>query len=188
MFLTIVLIFQTILGQAIHARSFCPCVDSPFFKITYSAAITVPAPLAAVMSALDDGKPTHDGKTNTTTFKFKQPVAIPSYLMALAVGNLQSARVGPRSHIWSEPEILDKCAWEFADTEKFIAVAEEFLTPYAWGRMDLLVLPPSFPYGGMYVLVAPSKKVSKFILTTKQGKPHVDVCDSHAPCRRQVFG
>ncbi|KAG0329561.1 Leukotriene A-4 hydrolase [Podila horticola] len=131
--------------QAIHARSLVPCQDSPSIKLTYSAHIH--APLRAVMSAVPTGE--EKGTQGTTTFKFEQKTRIPSYLIALAVGNLEGREIGPRSTVWTEPEVLESAAWEFVDTENFIRTGEELLTPYDWDRYDLLVLPASFPYGGM---------------------------------------
>lgn len=106
------------------------------------------APLVALMSALSVGEPvvSADGKR---TYSFKQPVVIPSYLIALAVGDVVSRTIGPRSAVWSEPAMVDAGAFEFVDTEKFVAAGEDLLGPYVWGRYDLLLLPPSFPYGGM---------------------------------------
>jgi hypothetical protein len=74
---------------------------------------------------------------------------MPSYLIALAVGDLQGRDIGPRSRVYGEPSVVDKAAWEFADTEAFVATGERLMGPYVWGRYDVLVLPPSFPYGGM---------------------------------------
>ncbi|KAG0279799.1 Leukotriene A-4 hydrolase [Linnemannia exigua] len=118
--------------QAIHARSMVPCQDSPSIKLTYSANIN--APLRAVMSAVPTGE--EKQANGTTTYKFHQKTRMPSYLIALAVGNLEGREIGPRSTVWTEPE-------------SFIRTGEELLTPYDWGRYDLLVLPASFPYGGM---------------------------------------
>jgi leukotriene-A4 hydrolase len=84
-----------------------------------------------------------DGKSKL--YKFEQKVKIPSYLIALAVGNLAGKEIGPRSTVWAEPEIVQDAAWEFEDTEKFIAIGEKLLTPYEWKKYDLLVLPASFP-------------------------------------------
>lgn len=84
-----------------------------------------------------------------TLFHFIQEVPIPSYLIAIAVGSLEARRIGPRSHVWAEPELVEAAAYEFADTEKQLQTAEEICGPYLWGIYDLLVLPPSFPYGGM---------------------------------------
>ncbi|GJJ73186.1 leukotriene-A4 hydrolase [Entomortierella parvispora] len=131
--------------QAIHARSMVPCQDSPSVKLTYSANIN--APLRAVMSAVPTGE--EKQANGTTTFKFHQKTRMPSYLIALAVGNLEGREIGPRSTVWTEPEVIEAAAWEFVDTETFIRTGEELLTPYDWGRYDLLVLPASFPYGGM---------------------------------------
>ncbi|CAB5388002.1 unnamed protein product [Rhizophagus irregularis] len=134
--------------QEIHARSLLPCQDTPCFKITYSANIQVPHPLRALMSAISVGEEEiNDDKSKL--YKFEQKVKIPSYLIALAVGNLAGKEIGPRSTVWSEPEVVQDAAWEFEDTEKFIAIGEKLLTPYEWKKYDLLVLPASFPFGGM---------------------------------------
>ncbi|TPX57955.1 leukotriene-A4 hydrolase [Powellomyces hirtus] len=132
--------------QAIHARSMVPISDTPGVKITYSADITGPANLRVLMSAVRTGEETVGDKK---IFRFSQETSIPSYLIALAVGNLASIPIGPRSTVWSEPEVIEAAAWEFAGTEEFIATGESLLTPYDWGIYDLLVLPASFPYGGM---------------------------------------
>ncbi|KAI9148535.1 Leucyl aminopeptidase yscIV [Blastocladiella emersonii ATCC 22665] len=134
--------------QAIHARSLFPVQDTPSLKLTYAASITVPAPLRALMSALRTGESTSaDGKHRTYTFK--QPTSIPSYLLAIAVGNIEGIEVGPRTTVFAEPEVVAAAAAEFADTERIIATAEKLVGPYDWGRYDILVLPSSFPYGGM---------------------------------------
>jgi len=137
--------------QAIHARSGVPCQDTPFVKAPYTASITVHDPLVALMSAIStstaDAQP-HEGK-KMRTFSFEQRVPIPSYLLALVIGDLVSRDVGPRSRVWTEREKADAAAWEFSETESYIKTAEEILTPYEWGRYDLLMLPGSFPYGGM---------------------------------------
>jgi leukotriene-A4 hydrolase len=131
--------------QAIHARSIFPCQDSPSVRFTYSAEVEVAQELVATMAAeqieIQEGK--------ETTFVFKMPQPIPSYLFALAVGNLTFRELGPRTGIYAEPETIDAAAWEFAENETKIVEAEKLLGPYLWGRYDLLVLPPSFPYGGM---------------------------------------
>ncbi|CAG8521677.1 7152_t:CDS:10 [Ambispora leptoticha] len=131
--------------QAIHARSLLPCQDTPAIKLTYSAHIR--SPYQTLMSAIIVGE--EDTGDGTKIYKFEQLTKIPSYLIALAIGNIKGKKIGPRSTVWTEPENLEASAWEFADTEKFIATGEDLLTPYEWGKYDLLVLPPSFPYGGM---------------------------------------
>lgn len=129
--------------QAIHARSLIPCQDTPGVKATYSANVAVPPGLTAVMSGLSRPAPAD------SAFAFAQPVPIPSYLLALAVGRLSSTRVGPRTRVWSEEATLAAGAYEFSGTEAFLTTAESLVSPYAWGVFDLLLLPPSFPYGGM---------------------------------------
>ena len=133
--------------QPIHARTMVPCQDTPRHRVTYTAAITVPSPLRAVMSAADAGSgDTGDGRT---IWRFDMPQAIPTYLLALAVGNLAKSDLGPRSCVYAEPETLEKAAWEFAEVEHMIASAEKLFGPYEWDRFDMLVMPPAFPYGGM---------------------------------------
>ena len=88
-------------------------------------------------------------RPGTRVFRFAMPQPIPPYLLALAVGQLESRDLGPRSRVWAEPETVDAAAYEFAETEAMIARAEELFGPYDWDRYDMLVLPPSFPYGGM---------------------------------------
>lgn len=133
--------------QAIHARSFIPCQDTPSIKFTYKAEITVPKGLTVLMSARRLGVVREEN--DVCTFGFEQTVPIPSYLFALFVGDLYSRQVGPRTHVWAEKDIVDFAAEEFSDTETFISTAESIAGPYEWGFYDILVLPPSFPYGGM---------------------------------------
>ncbi len=131
-------------SQAIHARSWVPCQDSPRIRITYSAVIHTPNELRAVMSA--DNNP---NAKRTGTYRFTMPNPIPSYLMAIAIGDLDFRSLGKRTGVYAEPSVLPKAAKELEDTEKMVAATEKLYGPYAWGRYDILVLPPSFPYGGM---------------------------------------
>ncbi len=134
-------------GQAILNRSWIPTQDSPGIRQSWEARIRVPAPLTAVMSAPRSAKPLTQGGETVFAFKMDKPVA--PYLIAIAVGDLSFKPLGPRSGVWTEPAMLDAAAAELADTEKMIDAAEKLYGPYRWGRYDLLVLPPSFPYGGM---------------------------------------
>ena len=129
--------------QAIHCRSVIPCQDVPEAKITYTAAVQVENEhQTCLMSAISVSN-------ENNVFNFEQKVPVPSYLIAIVVGALESREIGPRSRVWSEPSMADASAYEFAETEEFIATAESIVGPYVWGRYDLLVLPPTFPYGGM---------------------------------------
>jgi leukotriene A-4 hydrolase/aminopeptidase len=132
--------------QAIHARSVFPCQDSPAVRFTYSAAVAVPAPLTAVMAAMA-GRTWEEGIRRH--FEFQMPQPIPAYLFALAVGELASEDLSPRCRLYAEPVTLPRAAWEFAETETSLKIAEGLFGPYDWDRYDMLVLPPSFPYGGM---------------------------------------
>ena len=132
--------------QATHARSVFPCQDTPSVRFTYSAEVEVPQGLVAAMAAEQVGVEEGSGRS---VFSFKMPQPIPSYLFALAVGNLEFCELGPRTGIYAEPETIKSAAWEFAENETKIIEAERLLGPYLWGRYDLVILPPSFPYGGM---------------------------------------
>ena len=132
-------------AQALHARSMAPLQDTPWIRATYTATLRVPAGLVAVMAAEGDA----GNRRGQTTFHFRMPQPIPSYLLALAVGDLEFQAVGPRTGVWAEPSELAAAAWEFGDAEAMMTQTEALYGPYRWGRYDVLVLPPSFPYGGM---------------------------------------
>eukprot|EP00106_Octopus_bimaculoides_P020632 XP_014788074.1 PREDICTED: leukotriene A-4 hydrolase-like [Octopus bimaculoides] len=135
--------------EPIHARSLVPCQDSPGVKFPYTAKVTVFKEFVVLMSALQQSSNVCRSNSSKMEFFFKQPVPIPSYLIAVVVGDLASRNIGPRSKVWSEREFLDKAAFEFSETEEMLKVAESLMGPYVWGQYDLVVLPPSFPYGGM---------------------------------------
>lgn len=130
-------------SQAILARTWIPLQDSPGVRITYEAVIEAPEGFTALMSA--ERKPT--GRPNL--FRFSMPHSIPPYLLALAVGKLEFRKLGKRTGVWAEPHVLEKAAAEFHDMEKMLEELEKLVGPYPWGRWDALILPGSFPFGGM---------------------------------------
>jgi aminopeptidase N len=136
-------------GEAILNRTWIPTQDSPGIRQTWTARIVAPAGLKAVMSAemlTPDGEPVAGG-ARAYRFKMDKPVA--SYLIAIAVGDLSFTPLGQRTGVYTEPSVMKKTAYELVDVEKMVEAAESLYGPYAWGRYDLLVLPPSFPFGGM---------------------------------------
>ena len=136
-------------GQAILNRSWIPTQDSPGIRQTWEARITAPEPLKVVMSGerlTPEGEPAGEGR-RAYRFRMNHPVA--PYLIAIAAGDIAFRELGPRTGVWTEPAMLDRAAAELADTERMVEAAERLYGPYRWGRYDVIVLPPSFPYGGM---------------------------------------
>ena len=138
--------------QAIHARSIFPCQDTPDVKSTFEFYITSPLPVIA--SGLPKGSQEvqleHGGLASKRLYKFVQNIPIPSYLFAFASGDIEKARIGPRSLVATNPKELDAAKWELEEaTEKFMQTIENIVFPYAWEQYNVLILPPSFPYGGM---------------------------------------
>ncbi|MCP1728545.1 aminopeptidase N [Natronospira proteinivora] len=131
-------------GQPTHARSYVPLQDMPQVRITYSAELRPPEGLFALMSAENDPHAERDG-----VFQFNMPEAVPPYLIALAVGDIHFEAISDQVGVYSEPRYLDAAVEEFAVTQDMLEAAEVRFGEYDWGRYDLLVLPPSFPYGGM---------------------------------------
>ncbi len=138
-------------SQAILARTWIPCQDSPGIRFTYDAEVLVAPNFQAVMSAINPtdhmmAETNHGAKSS---FKFHQPKPIPAYLMALAVGKLEFQPIGERTGVYAESATIKQAVYEFADMEKMLVAAEKLYGKYAWNRYDVLVLPPSFPFGGM---------------------------------------
>ena len=136
-------------GQPTLNRTWIPTQDSPGIRQTWSAKISAPEPIKVVMSGdrlTPEGEDAGDGR-RSYRFRMDKPVA--PYLIAIAAGDLEFRKLGPRTGVWTEPAMLDKAAAELADTEKMVVAAEKLYGPYRWGRYDVVVLPPAFPYGGM---------------------------------------
>jgi len=121
-----------------------PLQDTPAVRFSYSAHVAVDADVMVLMSA--NNVPAAE---RVREYSFSMPQKTPSYLLAIAAGDLEFEAISERSGVWAEPVTLAAAVHEFADTEHMIAVAEHLYGPYRWDRYDLLVLPPSFPFGGM---------------------------------------
>ena len=131
-------------SESILARTWVPCQDSPGIRFTYDATVTVPKDLLVLMSAVNPQE-----KNKSGVYHFKQSHPIPSYLLALSAGDIAFKAIDKRTGVYAEPSVLGKAAWEFADMSKMVDAAEKLYGPYRWGRYDVIILPPSFPYGGM---------------------------------------
>ncbi|KQY54948.1 M1 family metallopeptidase [Lysobacter sp. Root494] len=136
-------------SQQIHARSWVPLQDTPSVRFTYTAHVLAPKDAMVVMSAKMEPGADNSGDKRDGDYSFAMPNPIPSYLLAIGAGDLVFKPISNRSGVWAEPAAVDKAAKEFADTEKMIATTEKLYGPYRWERYDMLLLPPSFPYGGM---------------------------------------
>ncbi|HEX6252565.1 MAG TPA: M1 family metallopeptidase [Gemmatimonadaceae bacterium] len=136
-------------GQAILTRTWIPTQDSPGIRQTYSAVVRVPAGMRAVMSAESAGTESERDEQGRSVFRFNLRHPVPPYLFALAVGDIAFRAIGSSTGVYAEPSVVEKAADEFAEVDDMIAAAERLYGPYRWGRYDILVLPPSFPFGGM---------------------------------------
>ncbi|MEN1726908.1 MAG: M1 family metallopeptidase [Pseudomonadota bacterium] len=132
-------------SQPHYARTWVPLQDTPAVRYTFDATVRAPRNLKVVMGA--DGNPFERNITGEYVFTMPQPV--PSYLMAIAIGDLEFAEIGPRSGVYAEPDWIERAEVEFYQLEEMMDIGEALYGPYRWGRYDLLVLPPSFPFGGM---------------------------------------
>ena len=132
-------------SQPHYARTWVPLQDTPAVRYTFEANIRGPRDLMVLMGAAGNAFERND----TGAYRFEMPEAIPSYLMAIAIGDLVFAETGPRSGVYAEPQWIERAASEFDVLEEMVEIGERLYGPYRWGRYDLLVLPPSFPFGGM---------------------------------------
>lgn len=152
-------------SQAILARTWIPCQDSPGIRFTYDARVQVPDDLLALMSAAN---PTMKNSRGIYTFRMTQP--IPAYLLALAVGDMDYRPYDRRVGIYAQPNVVLSAAHEFMDTEKMVDVTEAMFGTFRWDRYDLLILPSSFPFGGMenprLAFITPSILTGERSLTT----------------------
>ncbi|MEX2380522.1 MAG: M1 family aminopeptidase/hydrolase, partial [Vicingaceae bacterium] len=131
-------------SQAILARTWLPCQDSPGIRFTYEASVKVPEGMLALMSAENPTEVSADGN-----YQFVMDQPVPSYLMALAVGKLEYAKIGEITGVYAESEVIEAAAYEFAEMQNMVDTAEALYGEYRWGKYDVIVLPPSFPFGGM---------------------------------------
>jgi aminopeptidase N len=136
-------------GEAILTRTWVPTQDSPGIRQTYDAVVHVPAGMRALMSAAHTGRDDERDANGRAVYRFALDKPVPPYLFALAVGDLAFKPIGANTGVYAEPSVVDRAASEFAEVDAMVAAAERLYGPYRWGRYDILVLPPSFPYGGM---------------------------------------
>ncbi|MGK2934859.1 MAG: M1 family metallopeptidase [Gemmatimonadaceae bacterium] len=136
-------------GQAILTRTWVPTQDSPGIRQTYDATIRVPAGMRAVMSAENVGAAAETDSAGLSVFRFQLKHAIPPYLFALAVGDIAFRPIGANTGVYAEPSVVEQAATEFSEVDAMVTAAEKLYGSYRWGRYDILVLPPSFPFGGM---------------------------------------
>jgi hypothetical protein len=123
-----------------------PAPDSPAHRFTWTAEVDVPVEFTVLMAGTAQGTAEDGGRR---TYRFAQDRAVPAYLLAIAVGVLTSRDLSPRARVWAESSVIDAAAWEFAEVEELLAAAEQVMGEFPWQRADLLVMPPSYPYGGM---------------------------------------
>eukprot|EP00830_Metopus_es_P016340 TRINITY_DN5024_c0_g1_i1.p1 TRINITY_DN5024_c0_g1~~TRINITY_DN5024_c0_g1_i1.p1 ORF type:complete len:687 (+),score=105.74 TRINITY_DN5024_c0_g1_i1:62-2062(+) len=138
--------------EAIHCRSIAPLQDGPGVKSTFNATLRVAAPYVAIASALlvsESQYTIDDGAKTMKLYEYAQHIPVPSYLLALVAGHIEFKMAGKRAGVYAEPKILNQSVWELGEMDAFMSIIENILTPYAWGTYNVIVMPPSFPYGGM---------------------------------------
>ena len=136
-------------GQAILTRTWVPTQDSPGIRQTYDARIVAPADLRVVMSAQQLTPEGEAAGPGMKAWRFRMTNPVPPYLIAIGVGDLAFAAIDERTGVFTEPSRLAAARAELMPTAEMVDAAERLYGPYRWGRYDLLVLPPSFPFGGM---------------------------------------
>ena len=135
--------------EAIQCRSLFPVQDSPSVKSIYKVKTSIPSPLTFLFGGIK--KESYlDNKSNQNVTIFEQKIPIPSYLVAFVAGELEYGKISERCGVWTEVGLCKIACNEFKDAEKYVQIAEEYFNhPYEWEIYNLLVLPFSFPYGGM---------------------------------------
>lgn len=133
--------------QTIHARSMIPLHDSMSAKLGFTAKVRAPKGMTALMSAATTA--TDERPDGSVEYSFSAPDPRPPYLIVLVVGALASREVGPRSTLWAEPGTIEAAAYEFGEVDTLLTSAEKLYGPYPWGRFDFIIMPPSYPYGGL---------------------------------------
>lgn len=135
--------------ESTYCRSLAPFQDSPVVKSTYSANVTVFDPIQVHLSANLISKTAHPTLLNYTIFSFRMDIPIPSYLFTIVAGNVVERSLGQRTGVISEPTYIDKYAEELSDLELYLDTLENYTIPYVWGSYKIVIMPPSFPFGGM---------------------------------------
>lgn len=135
--------------EAIQCRTLFPCQDTPSVKAKYKVKTSIESPLTFLFGGIAKSHYS-DSSTKKKIMLFEQNIPIPSYLVAFVAGDLEFAKISKRCGVWAERGLASKAANEFIDAEKYIEIAENYLNhPYEWQTYNILVLPFSFPFGGM---------------------------------------
>jgi len=133
------------LCQMNFCRDWAPMMDTPSQKITYDSTVVAPSELVVSMSGNRTGAVTLNATHTITTFRCDR--LIPSYQLALIVGDLEMRALSDRVYVFAEAPYIDAAVAEFEDIPSILDSTEAYLTPYIWGDYSIFVMPPSFPWG-----------------------------------------